>query len=89
MPVYAPFSFTPQEMTDGRYNPAHGAVIVSVYSVVQGITFDRATCDPAQGVLAQGNLGFYLTCAYISYRRLCLSLHCGLKTRLEDTRTLK
>jgi len=32
--------------------------------VVQGVTFARATCDPAEGFLAQGLLGHYVTCSY-------------------------
>lgn len=43
--------------------------------VVQEVMFDRATCNPAQGVLAQGIWGCYFTHAYFCYWRLCLGLH--------------
>ena len=37
--------------------------------------FDRATCDPVQGVLAQGMLRRYnVTCAYFHHWPLFLSL---------------
>jgi len=42
----------------------------SAWLVAQGVTFDRATCNPAQGVLAQGIFAHYVTCAYFSHRQL-------------------
>jgi len=80
-PEYVSFSFSPQEATEGRYNMAHGGIIIPTDCqhdlVAQGVMFHRATSDMAKGVLAQGILGFYFTCAYFCFGS-CLFLLCTL-----------
>jgi len=45
---------------EDRYNQAYSGIIISGDRqrdlVAHAVTFDRATCDPAQGVVTQGIL---------------------------------